>query len=70
MYKRQAIVGISDAFDKYIVDGVFNGLGIASKKLGRALTMLQTGQVQLYTIVAVAGTIILLAIYLAYGSWN
>lgn len=65
-----AIVGISDAFDKYIVDGVFNGLGIASKKLGRALTMLQTGQVQLYTIVAVAGTIILLAIYLASGSWN
>ena len=68
----RGIVWTSDAFDKYIIDAIFNGLASVSRRLGSALTLLQTGQVQLYSIVSVVGTVILLAVYLAFGldPWN
>ena len=63
----KGIVWTSDAFDKYIIDGMFNGLAFVSKRLGSTLTTFQTGQVQLYGMVSVVGTVVLLAMYLAFG---
>lgn len=47
-------------FDKYIVDGLVNGVGNATQFLGKELRKIQTGQVQNYILSALAGVVIII----------
>ena len=54
-------------FDRSVVDGAAEGVGLVSRNVGRAVSLLQTGQVQAY---GVAITIGILAILLGYLVWG
>lgn len=63
-----AIVGewlsiLAGLSDKYIVDGAVNGIGWLVQKSGRKLRPLQTGDVQSYGLVMVAGAIIIIIFF-------
>jgi len=51
---------VADIFDRYVIDGVVNGIAKASKVAGSVLRWGQTGQVQNYVMVIVGGAILLL----------
>ena len=48
-----------DTFDRRVIDGAVNGSGTATRALGSALRYLQSGSVQRYAAILVAGVIIL-----------
>ena len=54
-------------FDRRIVDGAAEGVGLLSRNVGRAVSLLQSGQVQAY---GVAITVGILAILLGYLIWG
>ena len=54
-------------FDRSVVDGAAEGVGLVSRNVGRAVSLFQTGQVQAY---GVAITIGILAILLGYLVWG
>ena len=54
-------------FDRTVVDGAAEGVGLFSRNIGRAVSLLQSGQVQTY---GVAITIGILAILLGYLVWG
>ena len=54
-------------FDRRIVDGAAEGVGLFSRNVGRAVSLLQSGQVQAY---GVAITVGILAILLGYLVWG
>ena len=54
-------------FDRRVVDGVAEGVGLFSRNVGRAVSLLQSGQVQAY---GVAITVGILAILLGYLVWG
>jgi len=51
-----------DIFDKYIVDGIVNGLGYTIWGIGSLIRQAQTGKVQNYAIVIFAGVVVSLII--------
>jgi NADH-quinone oxidoreductase subunit L len=53
-----------DWFDTYVVDGFVNFTGWLTERAGRILRLAQTGRVQQYALVAVAGLIMILAVFL------
>ena len=53
-----------DWFDSHIVDGFVNFTGRLTERVGRILRLVQTGRVQQYALVAAAGLILLLAVFL------
>ncbi len=55
-------------FDKYIINGVVNGVGVACRNAGGTLRRIQTGQVQTYQRLAIAAFLVLvLVVVLATG---
>jgi NADH-quinone oxidoreductase subunit L len=53
----RAVAYVDAAIDKYVVDGLVNGVGNAIWNGGRALRRLQTGHIQVYLFGALAGAI-------------
>ena len=61
------IAAMAHWFDRSVVDGAAEGVGLFSRNIGRAVGLLQTGQVQGY---GVAITVGILAILLGYLVWG
>ena len=56
------------AFDKYVVDGVVNGIGLATRFAGGILRISITGQLQAYTSVYLLGVLVAIgAIFVLSG---
>jgi NADH-quinone oxidoreductase subunit L len=64
-YRR--IAAIADWLDRNLLDGFVDLIGGTFRNSGRALALLQTGQVQFYGTVVVLGSIIILVGYLIFG---
>lgn len=56
-------------FDKLIIDGIVNGVGILSKAASHEFRRLQNGQVQIYGLVMFVG-VCLFVLYFALGLWT
>ncbi len=61
----RGIVALTDAWDRYVVDGAVNGVATLAGELSRQFRLVQTGQVQVYgaaifigVIAAIAGILI------------
>lgn len=54
---------LASLFDIYIIDGIVNGVGWIAKKTGRGLRPIQTGDVQNYGLIMVAGAIIIIFVF-------
>jgi len=54
-------------FDKYIVDGLVNLLGWSAGEGSYAFRRVQTGLVQNYALMMLAGVFVLLTVYLLAG---
>jgi len=52
------IARASEAVDKYVVDGVVNGIGSVTRIAGDVLRRSETGQLQAYTSVYIVGTVV------------
>lgn len=50
------------AFDKYVVDGVVNGIGLAARQIGDMARRLETGQLQAYTSMSMLGVVVAIAV--------
>ena len=50
--------GIAEAFDTYVVDGIVNGVGRATRRIGDAARRTEAGQLQAYTSVFFVGLLI------------
>lgn len=57
--------GILSFVDRFVVDGLVNGIGVVARTAGGGLRALQTGQFQAYGAVAFAGVVFTLALVLA-----
>ena len=62
-----AIAGTLDWFDRRIVDNVAEFVGWFSRSIGRAISVLQTGQVQGYAVVISLGVALIVGAYLIWG---
>jgi NADH-quinone oxidoreductase subunit L len=58
---------ITDWVDRNLVDGFVDLIGGTFRNSGRALALLQTGQVQFYGTVVVLGSVVILVGYLIFG---
>ncbi|MCX6022524.1 MAG: NADH-quinone oxidoreductase subunit L [Chloroflexi bacterium] len=56
------------AFDRYVVDGVVNGVGEGARGLGSGLRLLETGQLQSYGLAIFAGVVVIMAVFLSRGA--
>ena len=63
----RTVAGITDWVDRNIVDGIVGLLGFISRNIGSLLARAQNGQAQAYPLVAVAGVVIIIAVYLLFG---
>jgi NADH-quinone oxidoreductase subunit L len=63
----RSIAAILDWFDRSIVDGVADFVGLLARNVGRAVSLIQTGQVQVYGIAIVFGVVAILTGYLVWG---
>ena len=63
----RGIVTLADYVDRYVIDGIFDSVAATSKKLAGYLSRGQTGQVQVYGLVAVLGSVLILVGYVIYG---
>lgn len=61
------LAAATDWLDRSLVDGLVDLIGGTFRNSGRALALLQTGQVQFYGTVAVLGSLIILVGYLIFG---
>jgi NADH:ubiquinone oxidoreductase subunit 5 (subunit L)/multisubunit Na+/H+ antiporter MnhA subunit len=59
--------GILDWADRAIVDGIVDLVGWFNRNIGRALAILQTGQLQVYGVAITAGIAVMVTIYLFWG---
>jgi NADH-quinone oxidoreductase subunit L len=50
------------AFDKYVVDGIVNGVALAARQIGDGVRRLETGQLQAYTSMSMLGVVIAVAV--------
>ncbi|MPZ98808.1 MAG: NADH-quinone oxidoreductase subunit L [Dehalococcoidia bacterium] len=53
------------AFDRVVVDGVVNGVGMATRTLGDGLRRVQTGQMQAYTSLYLVGVVVAVVVLFA-----
>jgi len=58
-----------DVFDRYIVDGLVNGVALAFKGFGSALRKVQSGYAQDYAVWVVAGVVAFLIFYVIRGGF-
>ena len=63
----RVFTSILDWFDRSIVDGVADFVGMVSRNVGRAVSQLQTGQVQAYGVAIALGIVFILVGYLIWG---
>jgi NADH:ubiquinone oxidoreductase subunit 5 (subunit L)/multisubunit Na+/H+ antiporter MnhA subunit len=61
------LAAMTDWLDRSVVDGFVDLIGGTFRNSGRALALLQTGQVQFYGAMVVLGSIIILVGYLIFG---
>ena len=63
----RTIAAITDWIDRNIVDGMVGLLGWISRNIGSLIGLAQNGQVQTYPLVAAAGGLLILVLYLVLG---
>ena len=63
----RSVAAITDWFDRNIVDGVVGLTGWISRNIGSLIALAQNGQVQTYPLVAAAGGVVIVALYLILG---
>ena len=63
----QAVAAITDWVDRNIVDGIVGMVGWISRNIGSLLALAQNGQVQTYPLIAAAGGLVIIVLYLALG---
>ena len=63
----RTFAAISDWFERSVVDGVVDAVGFFSRNIGRAVSQLQTGQVQTYGVAISLGVVSILVGYLIWG---
>ena len=63
----RAVAGITDWIDRNIVDGIVGMVGWISRNIGSLLALVQNGQVQTYPLIAAAGGLVIIILYLALG---
>ena len=61
------VAAVTDWFDRNIVDGIVGLIGWISRNLGSLIALAQNGQVQTYPLVAAAGGVVIIALYLILG---
>ena len=61
------VAAVTDWIDRNIVDGIVGLVGFVSRNVGGLLARAQSGQTQLYPLIAVAGAAIIIALYLLLG---
>ena len=64
----RGLARLTDWVDRYLVDGLVDFIAGAFRNSGRAVSQLQTGQVQFYGAVVVLGAVLILLGYLILGS--
>jgi NADH-quinone oxidoreductase subunit L len=55
---------VLDQFDRYVVDGAVNGVAWLTRRGGATLRLVQSGQLQGYAVVALAGLLIIVGMIL------
>jgi len=63
----RTVAAITDWIDRNIVDGIVGLLGWISRNIGSLLALAQNGQVQTYPLIAAAGGLVIIILYLALG---
>ncbi len=63
----RTVAAITDWIDRNIVDGIVGLLGWISRNVGSLLALVQNGQVQTYPLIAAAGGLVIIVLYLALG---
>ncbi len=63
----RTVAAITDWVDRNIVDGIVGLLGWVSRNIGSLLALVQNGQVQTYPLIAAAGGLVIIVLYLALG---
>ena len=63
----RTVAAITDWIDRNIVDGIVGLVGWVSRNVGSLLALVQNGQVQTYPLVAAAGGLVIIILYLALG---
>ncbi len=70
-FAEKVVYGFSklvDLFDIYVIDGIVNGFAFIFARSGNIIRRLQTGQVQLYAAIVIAGiSIVFILLYLVGG---
>ena len=61
----RTIAAITDWFDRNIVDGMVGLVGWISRNIGSLIALAQNGQVQTYPLVAAAGGVVIIILFLA-----
>ena len=63
----RTIVAITDWVDRNIVDGIVGLVGWVSRNFGSLIALAQNGQVQTYPLIAAAGGLVIILLYLVLG---
>ena len=63
----RVVVAVTDWFDRNIVDGIVGLVGWISRNIGSLIALAQNGQVQTYPLVAAAGGVVIIVLYLILG---
>ena len=63
----RTVAAITDWIDRNIVDGIVGLVGWISRNVGSLLALVQNGQVQTYPLIAAAGGLVIIVLYLALG---
>ena len=63
----RTVAAITDWIDRNIVDGIVGLLGWISRNIGSLIALVQNGQVQTYPLIAAAGGLVIIVLYLALG---
>ena len=67
LYIIYGISLVADIFDRYVIDGVVNGISSVSKRAGALMRPAQTGLVQNYIMIIMGGAILLLLFLMLKG---
>ena len=63
----QIVVAVTDWIDRNVVDGMVGLVGWISRNIGGLIALAQNGQTQVYPLVAAAGGVVIIALYLILG---
>ena len=63
----RTVAATTDWVDRNVVDGIVGLLGWVSRNIGSLLALVQNGQVQTYPLIAAAGGLVIIVLYLVLG---